>query len=154
MVWHDLGLNPGLADYWRTLYFLDQWAGTKRTQAWNIKLTVVESDPKALFSIATTLRCRGGCYSFPWIAPLYPWYVPYNAECWCIQNLFKEYNVFPLKNFISYQSIFPHSYLILFISNYWKHFITHHYQYQFASLWPLIFTQITILDQLPSQLGL
>ena len=34
--------------------------------------TIVEGDQKALFSIATTLRCRGGCYSFPWIAPLYP----------------------------------------------------------------------------------
>ena len=34
--------------------------------------TVVEGDPKAPFSIATTPRCRGGCYSFPWIAPLYP----------------------------------------------------------------------------------
>ena len=33
--------------------------------------TVVEGDKKALFSIATTSRCRGGCYSFPWIAPLY-----------------------------------------------------------------------------------
>ena len=22
-------------------------------------------------------QSRGGCYSFPWIAPLYPWYVPY-----------------------------------------------------------------------------
>ena len=42
--------------------------------------TVVEGDPKAPFSIATTLRCREGCYSFPWIAPLYPWYVPYIAE--------------------------------------------------------------------------
>ena len=37
--------------------------------------------PKAPFSIATTARCRGGHYSFPWIAPLYPWTVPYNAEC-------------------------------------------------------------------------
>ena len=43
--------------------------------------TIVEGEPKALFSIATTLRCRGGRYSFPWIAPLYPWYVPYIAEC-------------------------------------------------------------------------
>ena len=43
--------------------------------------TVVEGGPKAPFSIATTPRCRGGRYSFPWIAPLYPWYVPYNAEC-------------------------------------------------------------------------
>ena len=34
--------------------------------------TVVEGDPKAPFSIATTLRCRGSCYSYPWIAPLYP----------------------------------------------------------------------------------
>ena len=34
--------------------------------------TVVEGDQKAPFSIATTPRCRGGLYSFPWIAPLYP----------------------------------------------------------------------------------
>ena len=34
--------------------------------------TIVESDPKAPFSIATTPRCRGGRYSIPWIAPLYP----------------------------------------------------------------------------------
>ena len=43
-------------------------------------VTVVEGDQKAPFSIATTLRCRRGCYSFPWIAPLYPWYIPYNSE--------------------------------------------------------------------------
>ena len=35
----------------------------------------------ARVSKATTQRCRGGRYSFPWIAPLYPWYVPYIAEC-------------------------------------------------------------------------
>ena len=34
--------------------------------------TLVEGDQKAPFSIATTPRCRGGRYSFPWIAPLYP----------------------------------------------------------------------------------
>ena len=34
--------------------------------------TVVVGDSKAPFSIATTPRCWGGCYSFPWIAPLYP----------------------------------------------------------------------------------
>ena len=28
-----------------------------------------------------TPRCRGGRYFFPWIAPLYPRYVPYIAEC-------------------------------------------------------------------------
>ena len=42
---------------------------------------LVEGDPKASFSIATTPKCRGGRYSFPWIAPLYPWSIPYNAEC-------------------------------------------------------------------------
>ena len=45
------------------------------------ELSVVEGKPKAPFSIVTTPRCRVGRYSFPWIAPLYPWYVPYNAEC-------------------------------------------------------------------------
>ena len=32
-------------------------------------LTIVKDDPKAPFSIATTLRYRGRCYSFPWITP-------------------------------------------------------------------------------------
>ena len=35
---------------------------------------------KTPFSIATTPRCKGGCYSFPWISPLYPWFVPYETE--------------------------------------------------------------------------
>ena len=34
--------------------------------------TLVEGDPKAPFSIATTPRCRVGRYSIPLIAPLYP----------------------------------------------------------------------------------
>ena len=42
---------------------------------------VAKGDPKALFSIATTPRCRGGCYSFPCIVPLNSWSVSYNAEC-------------------------------------------------------------------------
>ena len=38
-----------------------------------IKLaTEVEGNLKAPFSIATTPWCRGGRYSFPWIAPLSP----------------------------------------------------------------------------------
>ena len=41
--------------------------------------TLVVGDPKVSFSIATTLRCRRRRYSIPWIAPLYPWSVPYNA---------------------------------------------------------------------------
>ena len=43
--------------------------------------TVVKGESKAPFSVATRTRCRGGRHSFPRIAPLYPWYVPYNAEC-------------------------------------------------------------------------
>ena len=35
-------------------------------------VTSVKGDPKAPFSIATTLWCTGGRYSIPWIAPLYP----------------------------------------------------------------------------------
>ena len=34
--------------------------------------TVVEGDPKAPFSIATTPRCKGGRYSFPRIYQLCP----------------------------------------------------------------------------------
>ena len=41
--------------------------------------TLVEGDPKGPFSIATTPRCRGGHFSIPWIALLYPWSLPYNA---------------------------------------------------------------------------
>ena len=37
-------------------------------------------DSKAPFSIPTTPKFREECYSFPWIAPFYPWSVPYNAE--------------------------------------------------------------------------
>ena len=41
--------------------------------------TLVEGDLKAPFSIATKPRCRGGHYSFRWIASLYSWSPPYNA---------------------------------------------------------------------------
>ena len=44
-------------------------------------MSIVKGCQKAPFSIATTLRCRGGRYSFLWIAPLYPCYIPYIAEC-------------------------------------------------------------------------
>ena len=43
-------------------------------------VTLVEGDPKAPLSIATTLRCRGRHYSIPWIVPLHPWSLPYSAE--------------------------------------------------------------------------
>ena len=44
--------------------------------------TLVEDELKAHFSTATTPRCRGGHHSIPWIAPFYPWSLPYNAECY------------------------------------------------------------------------
>ena len=43
--------------------------------------TVVEGNPKAPFPVATTPKYQGGFSSFPWIAPFYPSYVPYNAQC-------------------------------------------------------------------------
>ena len=42
--------------------------------------TLVKGYPKATFSIATTPRCRGGYYSIPRIAPLYPWSSPNSAK--------------------------------------------------------------------------
>ena len=46
--------------------------------------TIVKGDQKGSFSIATTLRCRGGCYSFPSILPLirtlYHWVL--SKEVW------------------------------------------------------------------------
>ena len=54
----------------------------KKPRVYIVKLsTLVEGDPKAPFSIATTPRYKGGCYTFLWIAPLYPWSLPYNVEC-------------------------------------------------------------------------
>ena len=43
--------------------------------------TFVKDDPKAPFSIANKPRCREERYYIPLIAPLYPWSVPYKAEC-------------------------------------------------------------------------
>ena len=42
--------------------------------------TFIEGDLKAPFSIATTPRCRGGCYSIPRIDHFYSWSLPYNTE--------------------------------------------------------------------------
>ena len=62
-------------------------------------MTVVEGDQKAPFSIATTPRCRGRRYSFPWIAPLYTWYVHYNAE-WYVRYNARRYKVPFLKSLV------------------------------------------------------
>ena len=45
--------------------------------------TVVKANQKVPFSIATTPRCREGCYSFPWIAPL-P--LIHTLYCWVLSK--------------------------------------------------------------------
>ena len=67
-------------EYFSEFFFLaTDVISFKYVIVFKVKLvTLVESDPKAPLSIATTQRCRGGCYSTPWIAPLYPWFLP---EC-------------------------------------------------------------------------
>ena len=44
-------------------------------------VTLDEGDPKAPFTLATTLRCRGGFYSIPWIGLLSPRSIPCYIEC-------------------------------------------------------------------------
>ena len=56
-------------------------------------VTLVEGNQKVPFSIATTSRCRGGCYSFPWIAPLYHWSLPYKQGG--IKNHFLSHMTWP-----------------------------------------------------------
>ena len=54
--------------------------------------TVVESDPKAPFSIAIALRCRIECISFPWIAPLTldPYLIMLSFKQWDIKYHFLD----------------------------------------------------------------
>ena len=66
--------------------YMDGLGGFQPTpQQSKVKLaTIVEGVPKAPFSIATTSRCRGGCYSFPWIAPFYldPYLIMLSVKQW------------------------------------------------------------------------
>ena len=55
-----------------TLYFVNNDFSFFSTASKCKLATVVEGGLKAPFSIATTPGCRGGRYSSPWIAPLYP----------------------------------------------------------------------------------
>ena len=64
-----------------TLYYYYYYQYFPWVMRYKLLATVVKGDPKAPFSIATTPRCKGGGYSFLWLAPLYPWSLPYNAEC-------------------------------------------------------------------------
>ena len=42
---------------------------------------LVEGDPKAILSIATTLRCRGGATPFPGLPHFTIDSLPYSGEC-------------------------------------------------------------------------
>ena len=54
---------------------------SKHFSSWLYSITSSKvGNAKVPFSITSTPRCRGGRYCFPWIAQLYPWSVPYNAE--------------------------------------------------------------------------
>ena len=51
---------------------------TWKSYIYKFKLaTLVEGDPKAPFSTATTQRYKEGRYSIPTIAPLHSWSLPY-----------------------------------------------------------------------------
>ena len=50
------------------------------SKACEISKKKVEDILKAPFSISMTPMFRGECYALPWITPLYPKYVLYNAE--------------------------------------------------------------------------
>ena len=75
---------PFLNLYFYSSYKIIFFSKKSKVDDLDIKMlvTVVEGNPKAPFAITITPRCRGGCYSIPWIAPLYPWSLSYNAECW------------------------------------------------------------------------
>ena len=66
-----------LRDYYPQMLVFDTDC-SKSYKHFRYKLATLVESP---FSMATKPRCREGRYSFPWIAPLYPWSVPYNAEC-------------------------------------------------------------------------
>ena len=62
-----------------SLYFLT-WIIILLIYIYKKLVTIVEGNWKACFSLAITPRYRGRCYSFPCIAPLYSWCLPYNGR--------------------------------------------------------------------------
>ena len=57
----------------------------KKSKIFRYKSKIGDDDPKAPFSITTAPRCKGECYSVPWITPLYPWSSPCNAVCYAMR---------------------------------------------------------------------
>ena len=50
---------------------------SNENQQYDASKVSCRGSPEGSLSIASTPRCRGGRYSFPWIAPLYPLSVPF-----------------------------------------------------------------------------
>ena len=73
--WNIIELKPTLLAFFKIIQY-------KVQAICKIKLAnVVEGDPKAPLSIATTPRLRGGRYFVRLIATIYPWSVFYIAKC-------------------------------------------------------------------------
>ena len=105
---------------------------TKRVLLWTNKVklaTIVKGDQKAPFSIATTPRCKEGCYSFLLIAPLCPIHTLY---CWVLSKkvsstIFKVFGMMrpgiehrspgPLANTLPTGPIWKKKWIDMFLSN-------------------------------------
>ena len=59
-----------IKDFSKAFDFVQREKMEKTLLAYKVKSRV--GNPKALFSITAKPRCKGVCYSFHWIAPLYP----------------------------------------------------------------------------------
>ena len=67
------GYRSAVEKYKKVLFY---WLCFIAYQFIKVKLaTVVEGNLKAPFSIATTQKCKGWRYSFPWVASLYPYLI-------------------------------------------------------------------------------
>ena len=84
LYFYRLKISNPLVHQWKWSH-LEKWKDSSPLRALIVYsqvnlATVVKGDQKVPFWIATTPRCRGGRETFPWIALLYPWYVPYIAR--------------------------------------------------------------------------
>ena len=62
MGWYIIEIDQSIVNQrWKFNYILLNWYKIKE----KVLVTIVEGDPKAPFSIATTPRCKEGRYSFP-----------------------------------------------------------------------------------------
>ena len=81
-VWYDSNWDWTLIsrDHWQTLYSFGQCNVKSKVKL----VIVVEGNQKVPFSLASTPKCRGERYSFPWIAPLLP--LVRTLYCWVLSK--------------------------------------------------------------------